>query len=134
MSLTLGTQTNSVINHLQSRATIGQPAPVVGMGVTFLSWTDRSAGTIFRTWTEGKFVYIETRRDKSVVVAGSTQDGSANYEFRANPSGSKSFFRRLKDDADGAWTGCLKGESGRWKKTGGGLRIGERDEYRDPSF
>ncbi len=42
----LGTQTGSVINHLHSRAVIGQPEPVVGMGATMLLWSDRRACTI----------------------------------------------------------------------------------------
>ena len=32
----LGSQTGSVINHLYSRAVIGQPKPKVGMGCTLL--------------------------------------------------------------------------------------------------
>ncbi|MBI0325563.1 hypothetical protein [Burkholderia plantarii] len=37
-----------LVNHLQARAVIGQPEPVVGMGVTILAWTDRYAGTIVK--------------------------------------------------------------------------------------
>lgn len=75
----LGTETASLINHLHSRAVIGQPEPVIGMGVTFLGWTDRSAGTIFRVFKQpGKagLTIIECRNDTARCVAGSSHDGS----------------------------------------------------------
>jgi hypothetical protein len=52
----LGSQTASLSNHLLSRAVIGEPEVKAGMGVTFLSWTDRDPGTIFRVFTSGLFI------------------------------------------------------------------------------
>lgn len=57
----LGSETNSVVNHIYSRAVIGQPEPQVGMGGTVLHWTDRDPVTIFRVFKVGKSVLIETR-------------------------------------------------------------------------
>jgi hypothetical protein len=128
----LGTETGSVMNHLYSRGTIGQPEPAVGMGVTLLHWTDRSPGTIFRV-LPGKQVVIEVRRDNYRMVSGSAMSESQGYEFTTSPSGSRSFFRR---EDDGRWQEVRVSEkTGRFVKGGStGLRIGERGAYRDPSF
>ena len=129
----LGTQTGSVINHLHSRAVIGQPKPKLGMGCTILKWTDRDAATIFRVFQVGKAILVETRDDHARVIAGSGHDGSAEYEHKINVNGSTRHFRRADD---GTWHSVHKNETtGRWVRSGGiGLRIGSRDTYRDPSF
>lgn len=129
----IGTQTNSLVNHLQSRAVIGQPEPTVGMGATLLSWTDRDAATIVEVFKVGKLTYITVQGDSAKVVSGSGQNGSAKYEFTADPDGIKNTFRR---EESGKWTEVRKNPATqRWIKTGGyGLRIGARDKYRDPSF
>ena len=129
----LGSETGSVINHLHSRAVIGQPEPAVGMGGTVLLWTDRHAVTIFRVFKVGKLTYIETRQDHHKRISGSVLDGSADYEHKINVNGSVEHFRR---EAAGQWTAVrLNAETGRWGKCGShGFRIGERDTYRDPSF
>jgi len=129
----LGTQTGSVINHLHSRAVIGQPDPKPGMGATILGWTDRTAATIFRVFQVGKATIIETRDDHTTCVSGSAHDGSATYEHKIDVKGHARHFRRK---ADGMWE-CvyMNQDTGRWNKSSGqGLRIGERDTYYDPSF
>ena len=45
--MNIGTQTSSLVNHLYSRMTIGEPEPTVGMGVTMLSWSDRNACLLY---------------------------------------------------------------------------------------
>lgn len=129
----LGTQTGSVINHLHSRAVIGQPEPKPGMGCTILGWTDRSAATIFRVFQVGKATVIETRDDHTRCISGSAHDGSAAYEHKINVKGYTRHFRRAQD---GTWHRLvLNLPTGRWIKVGReGLRIGERDTYYDPSF
>jgi len=133
----LGIQTNSLVNHIYSRATVGQPAPTVGMGATFLGWTDRTACTITKvTELTGSKVWqweIEATADKTTVVAGSSHDGSAEYAY-APGTGSPSLFRFNKKA--GAWVAVfINRNTGRLcKYNGAGLRIGERDHYRDPSF
>lgn len=140
----LGTQTGSIINHLQSLAVIGQPEPEVGQGATILSWTDRYAATVVNVFTVGKSLYVQVTHDESKVVDGSQQDGSAEYEYTSRPDGHRVTFVR---ESNGTWTEVYRKEIGydeakderilsnRWSKTKGkGLRIGEREEYRDPSF
>ncbi len=136
----LGSQTGSVMNHLFSRATIGQPKPVVGMGCTMLLWSDRSAGTITKVTEIGgskRWLYeIEVCRDVVTVVAGSSFDGSAEYVYRPSTVSHRYIFRMEREG--GAWREVYKNlESGKMNLIAGGgkgLRIGERDEYRDPSF
>jgi hypothetical protein len=129
----LGTQTGSVINHLHSRAVIGQPEPKPGMGCTILKWTDRDAATIFRVFQVGKATIIETRDDHTRCISGSAHDGSAKYEHKINVKGFARHFRRRDN---GMWGEVIKNQaSGRWILSGrNGLRIGERDTYYDPSF
>jgi len=113
---------------------VGQPDPFEGMGATLLAWTDRHAATIVavRKMTGGRWFLI-VREDKAIVISGSAHNGSAEYRYEANPRGTEHSFR---GDADGTWHEvAFNPETNRWKKTGGyGLRIGERAEYRDPSF
>ena len=128
----LGTQTGSVINHLQSRATLGQPEPTIGMGATVLQWTDRSAATIRNVFTMGTKTAVQITYDRAKVVKGGEHDGSAEYEFETVDGPLQTFA------FDGTtWVQYfMNADTGRWKKVarGKGLRIGERDHYRDPSF
>ena len=103
------------------------------MGCTLLHWTDRGAATIFSVFQVGKATLVETRDDHARVVAGSGHDGSAEYEHTINVKGFTRHFRRAPD---GTWHGVILNQAtGRWVRSGGnGLRIGERDHYRDPSF
>jgi hypothetical protein len=143
----LGTQTGSFVNHMYGNAVIGQPEPVVGMGCTILSWTDRYAGTIVAVEKPAKGgVMVHVTRDDSKVVKGSAHDGSAEYEYTSNMNAPRYTFQQ---DENGRWIekyqkalewddeGNVTKRSSRWSKISGGgkgLRIGEREEYRDPSF
>lgn len=128
----LGTQTASVMNHLYSRGVVGQPVPTVGMGATELCWTDRHALTIVEVVVKkGEVERIATTRDTASVIRGSGHDGSAEYAYTSNIDGARQWWRIGKK---GLWEGIHQ-RDGRWRKTNGsGLRIGERNEYRDPSF
>src|SRR5262245_23731157 len=130
----LGTQTGSLTNHILSRAVIGQPEPAVGMGATVLSWTDRHAATITavnRTWY--KRIQIEVQEDRAFRTDGNGMSESQSYTYMRDPVGAKHTFRRLDN---GSWQEiAFNQKTKRWAKTGGqGLRIGEREEYRDFSF
>lgn len=131
--MNVGTQTNSLVNHLYSRMVNGQPSPVVGMGATILSWTDRDAGTIVEVEAIKNGYRVGVTRDHSKVVSGSTQDGSAEYEYSQNAGG---YISRWQTDKNGMWVEChFNSETNRWKASkGNGLRIGARETYRDPSF
>lgn len=133
----LGTQTSSLVNHLQSRGVIGEPAPVVGMGATILRWSDRDAATIVSVDANPKSkaysCIIEVVADDYKVVSGSTHDGSAKFEFTPAKDGRKYIYR--KNAKTGMWESAYKSiVNNRLLKGEGGLRIGERDKYVDPSF
>lgn len=127
-----GTDTGSLINHLYSRQTLNQPEPFVGMGATVLHWTDREAGTIIAVEKVGNDTIITVQSDEAKVIGGGEHDGSASYEFSPNLNGRLSYFRLSKI----GWTTVRKNEqTGRWNKiANGGVKIGVRDHYRDPSF
>ena len=130
----LGTETGSLTNHIYSRMVIGQPEPTEGMGATILCWTDRHAATITEIYSVGAGQLVVTaQEDTATRTSGSTQDGSAEYAYAQNPNGRKHSFRRSKS---GAWQAVTyNAATGRWNKSEGpGLRIGDRNEYRDPSF
>lgn len=130
--MNLGTQTGSLVNHLQSRAVIGQPEPAIGMGVTFLSWTDREPGTIVNVFKIGKTQYIECTDDDYKRIDSNGISESQKYEYTTNPDGYRSTFRIGRS---GKWESVSKNENGRYVKTGGyGLRIGQREKYHDFSF
>ncbi len=136
----LGSQTGSLINHLHSRGVIGEPAPKVGQGATLLGWTDRYAATIVSVTEIGGsklWLYeIEVTRDNTTVVSGSSHDGSAAYSFTSNYAGHREIFRKNKKT--GFWEAAYRDSNTlKLRKVSGGgkgIRIGERDEYRDPSF
>lgn len=135
MSMKLGSQTGSLVNHVLSRMVKGQPAAAIGMGVTFLSWTDRSAGTIFRVWSLGAFRYIECRSDDYKRIDKNGMSECQDYEFKINVKGGRSYYRQKVGDDSNEWVGCRMNEAGRWVNSrGAGLRIGERDHYHDFSF
>ena len=132
----LGTETGSLTNHLYSRAVIGQPEPVVGMGATILMWTDRHAATIIDTWKDTKkgTIYVHVREDTAKRTDTNGYGGTQVYEYSPNFNGTKSVFRQ---EPDGSWMQVVPGSGNRvtWKKSPGpGLRIGEREAYRDPCF
>lgn len=127
----VGTETNSLVNHIYSRT--ASLEPVVGMGVTLLHWTDRSAGTIFRIFTVGKSAYIEVREDHCKRIDKNGMSEDQQYEYKTDVKGSRQVFKRQDN---GRWVRVRKSETtGRWVKAEGcGLLIGQRRAYHDFSF
>ena len=132
----LNTQTASLVNHIYSQMTIGAPAPEVNMAATTLSWTDRHAATVTKVTELTSKVWsyeINVVEDKALVIAGSTHDGSATFAFVPNPEGYADIYRM--DRKTNAWVrGFINNKTGRFQKTTGGLILGKRDHYVDPSF
>lgn len=97
--------------------------PTVGMGVTFLFWSDRAPGTI-----------VEVINDKTIVVQGDNykrvdDNGMSEcqrYKFSRNPKAGKGTFTLRKN---GRWV-----QKGYGMKQGQVLAIGHRDAYHDFSF
>jgi len=133
MGMKLGTETGSLINHLYSRMTKGAPVPEVGMGVTILHWSDRSAGTIVEVFKIGDDLAIAVTGDDYKIVSGSVMDGSADYEYTPRPDGNRSYYRFTAKGWRSVWKNP---DTGRWKLSdgGNGLIVGTRDRYYDPSF
>lgn len=118
----IGRDTGSLINHVMSGDQ--NDIPVVGMGATVLSWTDRHAGTIIET-SENRFV---VQRDKSILSEKDSIFGPQNYTYEPDPEGNTWTFKRVsRGRAKGTWR-----EGGRID--GLGVLINHRESYSDPSF
>lgn len=134
----IGVETNSLVNHLQARGVRGEPEPVVGMGCTLLSWTDRYPGTIFKvekpTNSATALYVIEVTQDDYTVTSGSQHDGSAEYAFAPRPHGATQLFR--KSTKTERWELVTRSPAtGRLTKSAGlSLRVGARDKYHDPTL
>ncbi len=128
-AMKIGKETGSLINWLYS--SMSGKLPEVGEAATLLYWTDRNAATVTNVFTVGKSLFATVQTDHAKVVDGSGQEGSAKYEYSANPNGITYTFR-----FNGKWENVrLNSSTGRYIKTGGaGLLVGKRDHYYDPHF
>lgn len=128
----LGSETGSLVNHIQSRATVGQPVPEVGMGATILGWTDRYPATIVKVEVVKGRTYVIVQKDDAKMISGNYYN-PGEYEYTRNYNAPYQAWRTNKD---GLWEGTVYNvRTKRWiKNRGDGLRIGERDRYNDPSF
>ncbi len=103
----LGTETVSVVNHLQSRMVIGEPVPEVGMGATILGWSDRHPATIVG-W-DGKVLTIQ--RDNAERIDKNGLSETQEYVYTPNLNGGKYHFKK---DKRGMWKEVVLSEKGRW--------------------
>lgn len=132
----LGTETGSLVNHLMSGD--GNPKPVVGMGVTLLSWTDRRPGTVRKVVeiASKRWDYeIEVTEDDAKRIDNNGMSESQEYEYSLREDGYRQLFRRER--ATGAWCeGRISKNSGRFGRIGGRncIVIGRREKYHDFSF
>lgn len=127
--MNLGTQTGSLVNHMYSRMTAGEPEPTVGMGVTMLSWTDRNAGTIVEVNMKKR--YIAVTEDSTRRIDNNGMSESQEYEYTTVMDGHRDYYRK---DKKGQWRRCYYNENNRLVFTTGGLIIGRRESYYDFSF
>ena len=115
-------QFGSLQNNILARSIQDAPAPVVGIGATILLWTDRHAATIVEVKSGGKLVGV--RKDKVTRTDSNGMSESQTYRFEPNIAAPVEWFSRRKN--------------GRYEQRGStfgfGLRIGDRQEYRDFSF
>lgn len=134
--LRLGTQTGSLVNHLYSRNAPVPPCAVeIGMGATFLSWTDRHPATVHATWSEGKKnprIFISVREDDWRRTDKNGISESQEYDYTPDPDGREEVYRWSGD----RWEGVRRNpETGRWIKCRNyGLVLGYREKYEDPCF
>lgn len=101
----------------------------LGTGGSTCCWTDRHAVTLVKIVSEKEVIVQEAN---AKIVSGSTQDGSAAYEFSPNLEGGlTTYTKRRPTRRNNNWKWVRKGES-----VNGGTRLalGEYDEYYDPHF
>lgn len=129
----LGTETNSLVNHVYSRMTKGQPAVTVGMGATILCWTDRHAATVIEVGATAGRTLLTVQEDIAARADKNGLSESQDYIYTPNPQGRRYTFRQAKN---GSWEEVhLNRDTKRYAKTEGpGLLIGRRDHYHDFSF
>ena len=99
MTMRLGKETGSVINHLMSD--IGLVEPKVGMGATILCWSDRHAATIVKVTK----ATIHVRRDKAIRTDKNGMSEIQTYTYEPDPDAPVEVFRKTKRG---------------WRATGGG--------------
>jgi hypothetical protein len=128
----LGTQTGSLVNHIYANTAPIDPVmmDVVGKPATLLSWTDRSPGTVINQFKKGKFFYIEVQEDNAEFVGECDMSDYQEYVYTRNTDGHITTWR-----VDNGYRQVYVGKSGRYVLRGtGGLMIGRREKYYDPSF
>lgn len=112
----LGRDTNSVVNAILS-STRGEPKPEVGMGITLLHWTDRSAGTITRVGPSGMTFWF--REDKAIRTDSNGMSEVQDYRYEPGEGRERRAVHGKRD----------------WKEVRGSrIRLGERRAYHDYSF
>ena len=124
-TLKLGTQTGSLINHLQSRAASQMPDPE--KGATELHWTDRSAYFVNSVSKDGKTCEIE--RAKAIRIDGLGMSDSQDYKYERDP---KAIKYTLKFRYGAWWKDLGDNPYRRYQKIS--IRFGSMDEYFDYSF
>lgn len=124
----------SIQNRIDEDAVIGQPEPYVGMGATLLLYSDRHPATIIAIVDD----VITVQEDYAIRADRNGMSESQSYVYVENPKAPLRYFRTaMRGQRAGRWQEVYRGISGRFRQVGSmgcGLRIGEREEYRDPSF
>lgn len=112
----------SLVNHVMGNS--NQKTPEVGMGVTFLSYTDRSPGTVASVSKSGKSITVRADNYKRTDTNGMSE--SQTYEFSDNPDAPEVTYTLRKN---GQWV-----KQGQPLKGGSRVAVGYRDAYYDFSF
>lgn len=127
----------SLVNAIYSNST---ETPEVGKGVTFLHYSDRSPGTIvslvhFKSGPKkGQIKGFYVVADEWKITSGSQGDGSAQYDITPTD------VTKLNQDPNkysrpALVTIKVKNGRSKWEtQGGGGVAVGFRDVYYDPSF
>ena len=107
----------NLINRLSESSK--QPTPEVGMGVTFLYYSDRAAGTVVKVCSDRK---ILVKPDRAIRTDNNGMSESQSYLFEVIEDAKPIAVTKRKD---GSW---------RVSKEGTGVAIGYRSYYHDFSF
>lgn len=114
-------RTGSLVNELSGSTAA---TPVVGLGATYLGWTDRAPYTIIAVSPDGKTLTVQA--DKYDRTDDNGMSESQKYTYSPNPGG-ETYIATLRKN--GAWV--VKGES---LKKGKRFAVGYRERYYDFSF
>jgi hypothetical protein len=119
--LRAGSETGSFVNYvssMQGKEVIEQIKP--GDGATILMWSDRKAATVIEV-RPGKRPVVVIQEDSATRTEDRGLSEMQDYRYERNPEGAthEVSFRR------GAW---------RVRGSDNGVRFGDRETYRDPSF
>ena len=124
----IGKDTGSLINGILGSCADDSEVEV-GMGATFLYWTDRSPGTIVGILSGG---IIAVQADEYRRTDNLGMSEAQEYEYSPDPEGHISYFRKNKN---GQWIGVVySSKTRRWKMNGARLAVGFREKYYDYSF
>lgn len=125
-------QMGSLVNHLAANSRHVFTMPEVGEGVTFYSWSDRSAGTVVEL-TDPKKLIIAVTDDEATRTDKNGMSDCQSYEYKTNWDGRKRYYRWSAKKNQ--WQGVEQNEKGRWvlnhNQT---ISLGNRDAHHDYSF
>jgi hypothetical protein len=125
-------QVGSLINHLAVNSKHLFNMPVIGTGVTFYSWSDRSAGTVVGIFDLSKKI-IEIKHDTATRIDNNGMSDCQNYSYEMDINSRSVFYRWSSKKSQ--WQGVEKNEKGRWVLSRGqSISVGNRDAHYDYSF
>jgi hypothetical protein len=108
-----------------------------GAPATFLSWSDRNPGTVTTVFIKGAYTYLNVRRDDVDFNDNGkyTNDFGKAYDIVDGNDEYFSTFRFKTDGTSGFQQVATNPDTGRYVKIkNGGLTVGTREYYYDPSF
>ena len=114
----------SLVNNLYARE--DGPEPQVGMGATYLGWSDRHAYTVIHVFSRKKIVI---QRDKATRTDTNGMSDSQSYAYESDRAGVTFIVTKRKD---GAWR--IAKDASRDIEVGQTVLIGHRDEHFDFSY
>lgn len=123
----------SLQNRLSESNFVGAPVPVVGMGVTFISYSDRDPGTIRKVDPKGNRFWVTPDLHQRTDDNGMSECQEYAYSVRDDiPEENWMLvtWKKARKSHDNP-----KGEGGRWLTANGqSIVIGRREKYYDFSF
>jgi hypothetical protein len=122
----------SLINLMAIEANHPEVLPEIGTGVTFYSWTDRSAGTVTEI-VDAKKMIIGIKPDRATRTDSNGMSDCQSYSYETIHDASPRYYRFSSKKK--CWEGVSKNEKGRWVLNGSNkIGIGHRDAHHDYSF
>lgn len=125
-------KTGSLVNLMAMNAAHPSELPEVGTGVTFYSWTDRSAGTVTEI-VDAKKMIVGIKSDTATRTDSNGMSDCQEYSYTTNYDSRTQYYRYSQKKK--CWEGVEKNEKGRWVLNGSkSIGMGHRSAYHDYSF